>query len=243
MTRHILAGLLFVSALAVPGAGGAVDLAADASIVTAIDISDSVPAAETRAGLAALAAAMRAPEFLAAIGRGQAGRIRFAVFAWHQRQVEILPWTAIGTPEEAEAAARVVEARMAVDVDAEARRAGGDYIGRLTDLSRAIDHAGDLAAGDLATDRGAGRVILNVIGNGADNMGEPAAPARERLLAAGATVNGVVLGGDAAVVDYYRSDVAGGAGSFVIAASGAEGLAEAMRRKLVMDLVAALDGR
>ena len=74
-------------------------------------------------------------------------------------------------------------------------------------------------------------------------MGEPAAPARERLLAAGATVNGVVLGGDATVVDYYRSDVAGGAGSFVIAASGAEGLAEAMRRKLVMDLVAALDGR
>ena len=238
MARHILADLLLISALAVPGAGGAVDLAADASIVTAIDISDSVPAAETRAGLAALAAAMRAPEFLAAIGRGRTGRIRFAVFAWHQRQVEILPWTAIATPEDAEAAARVVEARMAVDADGEARRAGGAYIGRLTDLSRAIDHAGDLAEGG-----GAGRVILNVIGNGEDNMGEPAAPARARLLAAGATVNGVVLGGDAAVVDYYRSDVAGGAGSFVIAASGTEGLVEAMRRKLVMDMLATLDGR
>lgn len=203
---------------------------------TAIDISDSVPAAEMRAGLAALASAIRAPDFLAAVGRGRYGRVRLAVFAGHQHQVEILPWTVVGTPAEAEMAARVVERRIPVKVDVEVRKAGDPYIGRLTDLSRAIDHAGELAA-----EGAAGRLIVNVIGNGEDNMGEPAAPARERLLAAGATVNGVVFGEDAEVADYYRRDVAGGAGSFVIAANGAEGLAEAMRRKLLMDMVAALE--
>ena len=79
---------------------------------------------------------------------------------------------------------------------------------------------------------------MNIVGNGADNMGEPAAPARDRLLATGATVNGVVLGGDPDVADYYRRNVAGGAGSFVIATTAADTLIEVMHRKLLLDLVA-----
>jgi hypothetical protein len=73
-------------------------------------------------------------------------------------------------------------------------------------------------------------------------MGEPAAPARARLLAAGATVNGVVFGGDPKLADYFGRDVAGGAGSFVIAAGSADSLAEVMHRKLLQDLVAGLGG-
>jgi hypothetical protein len=232
-----IAGVLAAWAVLGTAPARASEPAVDVSIVTAIDISDSVPVAEVRAGLAALAAAIRAPEFLGAVGRGRQGRVRLAVFAWHHQRYEILPWTEVGSPAEAEAAARGVERRIEVNVDVEARRADGSFIGRLTDLSRALDHAGALSEGS-----GAGRVVVNVVGNGADNMGEPAAPARDRLLAAGATVNGLVFGGDAGVAGYFRSEVAGGAGSFVIAAGGPEGLAEAMRRKLILDLVAALGG-
>lgn len=235
------AGRRFVAVVAALALLGAVPAraespAVDASIVTAIDISQSVPAADMRAQLIALAAAIRSPDFLAAIRRGINGRIWFGVFAWHTEPVEILPWRMIGSPGEAEAAARVVEARTAVNAEAEARGRRDWYIGRLTDLSRALDHAKALTA-----EAGAARVVVNVIGNGPDNVGEPAAAARDRLLATGAIVNGVVLGDDPAVADYYRREVVGGAGAFLMTNSVAPTLTEAMRRKLIMDLVAALN--
>jgi hypothetical protein len=224
-------------ALAVLAAPGWSDDVTDVDIVTGIDISDSVALADMRAQVDALAAAVRAPDFLAAVRRGRHGRIGFAVFAWHRAQVEILPWTVIGSPAEAEAAARRLEARASQDVESRGRE-GARFVGRLTDVSRAMDHAAALAA-SAGT---GGRAVINIIGNGRDNMGEPAAPARARLLAAGATVNGVVFGGDPKVADYFGRDVAGGAGSFVIAAGSADSLAEVMHRKLLQDLVAGLGG-
>lgn len=220
----------------IPAGGRAADGAVDVSIVTAIDISESVPPGDTRAELTALAAALRSPEFLAAARRGPHGRIRFAAFAWHNGPIDFLPWTVIGTAAEAEATARLLEARVAVDVQTEARSLTRWYAGRLTDISRALDHASDLAASAGGPD-----LVVNLIGSGADNVGEPAAAARDRLLARGARVNGVVVGGAREEVDYYRSEVAGGPGSFVMAVDGSAALVELMRRKLLRDLVAVLE--
>jgi Protein of unknown function (DUF1194) len=77
-----------------------------------------------------------------------------------------------------------------------------------------------------------------VIGNGADNMGEEAAPARDRLLRSGATLNGVVFGGDTETIAYFRDQVVGGTGAFLIAADGSTAVLEVMRRKFLQDLVA-----
>lgn len=236
--KRATVALLLAAFLALPAAGLGADAAYDASIVTAIDISESIRPDDTRAELAALAAAIRSPEFLAATRRGAHGRIHFAMFAWHSGPIDFLPWTAIGSPAEAEATARLVEARIPVDVEGEARGRTRWYAGRLTDISRALDHAGALAGIGSAAP-----LIVNVIGNGADNVGEPAMAARDRLLAAGATVNGVVVGGTREDADYYRREVAGGPGSFVVLAELPGALLDVMRRKLVLDLVACLDVR
>jgi hypothetical protein len=116
--------------------------------------------------------------------------------------------------------------------------AGIRHVGRLTDLSRAIDHAAALLA-DSPFD--AGRAVVNIVGNGADNLGEPAAAARDRLLASGATVNGVVLNGEPEVLDYFLAEVIGGPGAFVMVAEGTGPFDELMRRKLLGDLMAAAD--
>ena len=210
-----MAALLLAMLFGVSAGGLAADGAVDASIVTAIDISESIPPNDTRAELRALAAAVRSPEFLAAARRGPHGRVRFATFAWHNGPIDFLPWTVIGSAVEAEAAARLLEARIPIDVQTEARSLTRWYIGRLTDISRALDHAGSLAAAE-----GDSPLIVNVIGSGADNVGEPPASARDRLLARGATVNGVVVGGVREDVDYYHSEVVGGPGSFVMVADG-----------------------
>ena len=205
-------------------------VATDANIATGIDISDSVGAADIRAQVAGLAAALRSPEVLAAIQRGRHGRIGFAVFAWCRGHLPVIVgWQVVGSAAEADAAATMVEAFELIDADYR----GKFYSGRLTDLSQAIDHGRELLD---AAPFPAGRSVLNVIGNGEDNVGEDVGPARDRIVEAGFTLNGVVSGGDATLAGYYRDRVAGGWGAFVIAADGATSMAAALQRKLTWDI-------
>lgn len=208
----------------------------DALIVTGLDMSDSVPAADTRRQLDAMAEAIRDPGILAAIRRGPEGRIGFALFAWHTGQVEIVSWQLIGSAPEARAVADAIAARIPVDIEAEARRGTRNYIGRLTDLSRAIDHAADLLRDAPFRP---GRAVVNIIGNGRDNMGEGPRAARDRLIARGVTVNAVVLGPEDALPHYFRDQVIGGPAAFLFAGDGSL-LAEMLRRKFVQDLLVAL---
>jgi hypothetical protein len=224
-------------------AGLANDIQTDANILTGLDISYSVDADDMRLEIEGLARAIRSPEVLAAIQSGRNGRIGFAVFAWHHDHFPVVvPWTLIASEEDALTVARAIEARLRVDIEAEARIATlqgstSYYIGRLTDLSEALDHAMEMlqAAPFAAT-----RTIVNVIGNGEDNVGEDAAFARDRIVEAGAIVNGVVLGDEPSVLDYYRQQVIGGAGAFVMSTGEADTLVEAMTRKFRFDIALAV---
>ena len=120
----------------------------------------------------------------------------------------------IGSEADARAAAAELEAFDPRTLDTTFGRESF-YIGRLTDLSGAIDHGrGLLDTAPFPTDRS----VLNVIGNGADNFGEDVDAARARILDAGFTLNAVVTDNDPALFSYYRHRVAGGWGAFVLAA-------------------------
>jgi hypothetical protein len=99
-----------------------------------------------------------------------------------------------------------------------------------TDVSATIDFAIDLA---LVAPYSATRSIVNVCGNGRDNVGTGPRAARDRAVATGMTVNGLVLGAKDGLAGYFREHVQGGAGSFVIE------VPAAMVQKLLRDLVAA----
>lgn len=239
MTRAARIGMLaLASALLCGRAGLGGDIATDANIVTGLDISDSVTVEGMRLEIEGIAAAIRSPEFLAAIQSGRHGRIGFAVFAWHHGQFpEVVPWVLIASEDDAATVARKLEGRLQVNVELEARRDVPHYIGRLTDLSRAIDHATALLEiAPYASERS----IANIIGNGADNVGEDAQAARDRALDAGAIVNGVVIGNDPLVLAYYRRQVIGGPGAFAISTVETATIAEAMRRKFLYDIALAM---
>jgi Protein of unknown function (DUF1194) len=105
---------------------------------------------------------------------------------------------------------------------------------RLTDLSQAIDHATEMfGAAPFASERS----IVNIIGNGEDNVGEDADIARDRIVRTGAVVNGVVLGGNPSVLDYYRRRVIGGPGAFVMSTNDPTTMVEVMTRKFLYDIV------
>ena len=241
MTRVTGFGLLALgSALLCGNVGLANEIVTDANIVTGLDISYSIEPDDMRLEIEGMARAIRSPEVLAAIQGGRYGRIGFAVFAWHHDQFPmIVPWAVIASEADAVAVARQIDARLRVNVEAEARANEAFYIGRLTNLSQAIDHAAEMIlTAPYATDR----AIVNIIGNGEDNVGEAAEAARERAMAMGGTVNGVVLGDDPHLLDYYRRQVIGGPGAFVIATGEAATLVEALTRKFLHDIVIATRG-
>lgn len=211
------------STLAAPG-----DLV-DANLVTGLDVSSSIDPAELALQLEGMAAAVQSPEVLAAISHGRHGRIGFAVFLWSDGGFPLCgAWRLIGSAEDAAAAGEELRARCPAMV-AEAG-AGGQS---LTNLSAALDEGGRLIA---TAPFASARDVVNIVGNGEDNVGSDALEARDRLVAAGVAVNGVVVGADPAVLAYYRAEVIAGGGRVAIGAKDASDLGRAMRLKFKLEI-------
>ena len=214
------------------GSAGAAGLVTDANIVTALDISDSIDPHSMAIEIDGMAEAIRAPQFIQAIRGGRHGRIGLAIFAWRDGAYpELISWTIIATEADAHAAADRLQsgfrAFAATDPPSSALSP------HMTDLSGAIDHAGILL---LTAPYGTERSVVNVISDGWDNVGEGPLRARDRILAKGGTVNGVVLGPDPVLEGYYRSSVIGGAGAFLLAVDSPDAMAEVLARKFLSDV-------
>ena len=109
------------------------------------------------------------------------------------------------------------------------------------------------------------RRVIDVSGDGVNNNGRPAGQARDEALAAGVTINGLVIMNDRPTQgffqqmqpkldEFYRENVIGGQGAFVIAVEDFESFAYAIVNKLVKEIaregdpagqtmLAAADGR
>lgn len=212
-------------------AAGEDDSAADANIVTGIDLSRSIDPEESKLQIYGMVEAIRAPEVLRAIQDGPHGRIGFAVFLWASGTFpELVSWRVIGSRQDAEEASTEILLRLQLILDASRHS-----IGSLTDISAAMAHAGEMLADSPYASR---RAIVNIVGNGEDNVGEGPGRSRDALVARGVTVNGVVVGGERKIVDYYRREVIGGPTAFVLAAHGPEGLVEAFTSKFTAEIAA-----
>jgi hypothetical protein len=232
MVRHLrLAFLTLCGALSClqVQAAAAEELSTDANIITGLDVSSSINAQETMLQIEGMAQAIRSPAIVAAIQHGQHGRIGFAVFVWADGDYpELVSWRTISSAEDAEATSQEITSRLQSLIDASSRS-----VGTLTNLSGAIEHATEmLQEAPFSTKR----AVVNIIGNGEDNVGEDPTRARAELLARGATINGVVVGGDPAVLNYYRNQVIGGRTAFVLPADSAETLVQVFAMKFVSEI-------
>lgn len=224
-----LALLALCGALSGVQAAAAEELSTDANIITGLDVSSSINAQETMLQIDGMAQAIRSPAILAAIQHGQHGRIGFAVFVWADGDYpELVSWRMISSQEDAEATSQEISSRLKSLLESSSRS-----VGTLTNLSGAIDHASEmLSQAPYATKR----AIVNIVGNGEDNVGEDPQRARAQLLARGVTINGVVVGGDPAVLNYYRNQVIGGRTAFVLSADSAETLVQVFAMKFVSEI-------
>lgn len=222
----LLLGLILLDGRGAPADG----VRTDANIVTGLDLSGSIETLETQIQIAGMTMAIRSPEVVNAIRQGRNGRVGFAVFVWANGNYPVFAaWRVISSPAEALAASNEFASRLDAFLGSEAAR----KLGQLTDLSGALEYGGAmLRAAPFATDH----AILNILGNGIDNVGESPKWTRDRLVAQGVTINAVVIGQDRGVSGYFRSEVIGGPTAFVLSARSPEALVEALERKFVTEI-------
>jgi len=225
----------FAYALLAGGSGGAAETATDVNVVTGLDFSHSISLEEHWIVQEGLAEALLSSEIVDAIQGGRHGRIGFALFGWHVTTIPLLPWMVIGSAGDAKLAAARIRGAIVqqIAVEATLRRVEKRF-GRPTDVSHALSAAsGMLLAAPYRTTRS----VINIIGNGTDNVNEDAQPARNAALALGFTINGVVLGNDPHLIGYFEQNVIGGPGSFVMHVQETQLMARTLKQKLLKDLV------
>ncbi len=226
----LLAALLWAAPWAGPALGqaGPVDL----ELVLAVDASGSIDEDEARLQRAGWADAITNPRVLGAIRSGGHGAIA----------VMFLEWAAIGCESVAVKWTRISDA-----VSAQKFAQGITKAGRLDCWGgNAIGDAVAFATASILTNRfQAKRLVIDVSGDGPNTLGQPILLARQRALAAGISINGLVImdpdrffnaPGGGSLDDYYRSHIAGGPGSFVMVAKSRRAFRQAVLAKLVREI-------
>lgn len=136
--------------------------------------------------------------------------------------IESLPWSIIRDQTSAEAVASAI--------DGSPRR----LFGGGTSLSGAIDYAMSML---VACPYASSRRVIDISGDGSNNSGRPSTQARDDAVGQGVIINGLpILTVEPDLDSYYRDNVIGGEGSFLIAIRSFEDFGEAIVKKLVSEI-------
>jgi hypothetical protein len=207
----------------------------DLLLVLAVDVSRSIDQPKFLLQRDGYAAAVSNRSVLEAIKSGPHQKIALAFVEWsgYGAQKLVIDWTAIDGPE---------TARRFGDQIVEAPRSFADR----TSISGGID----FAAAQLAhTAFKAPRRVIDVSGDGTNNAGREVAVARDDTIAKGITINGLVILSDNQLLfnaehtnppggleKYYRDNVIGGPGAFVLVAEDFNAFGKAIVKKLIAEI-------
>jgi len=233
----VLAVLIVASAVAFPTLAAA-DEQVDLLLVLAADVSRSIDEGKFQLQREGYAAAISDADVLHAIRSGHNGRIGLSFVEWSGvgSQRLLIDWTTISGLE---------SARGFGDRLLEAPRSFADR----TSISGGIEFAmAQLARAPYASSR----CTIDVSGDGTNNAGREVALARDEAVARGITINGLVIlsavplawnpdhtnppGG---LENYYRHNVIGGPGAFVVAAQDFNSFGQAIIKKLIAEVAQA----
>jgi hypothetical protein len=207
----------------------------DLLLVLAADVSRSIDSQKFQLQREGYAAALANPRVLEAIQSGRRGRIGVLFLEWSGlgNQKVVIDWMLIDGPN----AAQLFGDRLL-----ESPRSFADR----TSISGGID----AAVAQLArTPFSAERRTIDVSGDGTNNAGRDVGQARDEALALGITINGLVILSETplpwnpehtnppgGLAKYYRDNVIGGPGSFVLEAKDFSSFGEAIVKKMIAEI-------
>jgi Protein of unknown function (DUF1194) len=204
-------------------------------LVLSSDVSRSVDAPKFKLQRDGYASAIVNPRVIQAIRSGSLGKIGVSFVEWSGigAQRIVIDWTVIRD----EATAKDFSAQII-----EAPRAFADR----TSISGGIDFAmAQLARAPFQS----GRRAIDVSGDGTNNSGRDVSDARDEAVAKGVTVNGLVILSEhpmswnadhtnppGGLDNYYRNNVIGGPGAFVMVAENFNSFGQAILNKLIAEI-------
>lgn len=207
----------------------------DVALVLVTDVSRSIDDSEYQLEKDGYANAFANPQVLSAIHGGPNQRIAVAYleFAGNLEVHTVIDWTTIKDQETAQSFIRRLQA------------APRSFSGR-TSISAGIDRALELFSEAAPS---AARHVIDVCGDGTNNSGRDVPQARDDALKAGVMINGLAIINDhpaswtyahvqppGGLANYYRENVTGGPGSFVIEVRDFSAFGEAITRKLIQEI-------
>lgn len=201
----------------------------DLELVLLVDVSRSMSEAELELQRRGYAEALSSEAVYQAVLGGLLQRIALTYVEWAGQQEVIVSWRLIETREDL--------ARFAQDLTVRF-----DPAFRRTSISNALLFGASLMEGNGF--RGLRRVI-DISGDGPNNLGPRVLEARDQVLSKGITINGLPLMTDDEesaffflenLDIYYETCVIGGNGAFVLPVLSWPDFAGAVRRKLVLEI-------
>jgi hypothetical protein len=214
----------------------------DVALALVTDVSRSIDDSEYDLEKQGYAAAFTSPEVIAAIQGGAVGSlaVTYIEFAGSYEVKTLIGWTVI---RDAAGAKAFVDQLTALPRSAYGRTAIGSGV------EAAMR---SLASSGLEAQRN----VIDVCGDGTNNNGRDVASVRDEAVAAGITINGLAIINDHPVswtfahvqppgglANYYRENVAGGPGTFVLEVHDFKTFGEAMTRKLINEIARRDDAR
>jgi Protein of unknown function (DUF1194) len=213
----------------------------DLLLVLAADVSRSVDSQKFQLQREGYAAALADPRVLDAISAGRNGRIGVLFLEWSGfgNQKVVIDWMLVDGPKAAQAFG---------DRLLESPRSFADR----TSISGGIDAAvAQLGRAPYSAERR----TIDVSGDGTNNAGRDVGQARDEALALGITINGLVILSDTplpwnpehtnppgGLTKYYRDNVVGGPGSFVLEAKDFNSFGQAIVKKMIAEIADARQG-
>ena len=237
-TGVVILASLFAASFAGAQKGEEVDTA----LIVAVDVSNSVDEKRYRLQMEGIAQALEDPGVIQGIIGGAKGGILFSMVTWADRPTVTLSWARITNAEEARATAARVRKLPRQD-------------GEFTCMARMMRTVSDKIVPQVPSP--AAKIVLDVSGDGPDNCNaeEPIDAVRDELVKWGVTVNGLPIlengqdqspapvdsylpqeRGASTLEDWYRKNVKGGPGSFVLPADGYTDFGRAIRQKFVLEI-------
>jgi len=207
------------------GPGALAQTAVELELVLAVDASSSVDSQEFALQMQGIASAFRDPAVLAALRAVDGVAVTLMQWSSTNRQAVVVPWTLLRGDADAGAFAGALE-RAPRRV-----RSGG------TSIAAALDAAHREIAGNAYQGR---RQVIDLSGDGRANMGARPSRARDRIAAAGVTINGLAILNEEPTLDRYYADyVIAGPRAFLMTAVDYQSFAQAIRRKLIREITGA----
>ena len=223
----VLSLVLLVSAHADP-----TKVAVDVELVLAADVSSSMDVEERQAQVDGYASAFRDEALIADLLGGPRGRIAVTYVEWSEEQRVMVPWTLIANVGDAQRFAAAI-ARAPVYRDPHG-----------TNLTGALR----FSEAALRLNQFAGtRLVIDVSGDGENNIDPPPDQTRDAIVREGITINGLSLEilpdkkkdwRIGLTTSYYAAHVIGGPGALLLTAHGMEAFEETLKRKLSYEVIA-----